>query len=131
MESEIEQARISIERQYDPSDPEVFVDPAQIDQVFVNLLGNATHASCEGDKIRISTLRKDSVLEVQIADRGKGIAPTDLERIFDPFFTTKPFGSGLGLALVSRILEQHQIPITVQSEVDRGTVFTIHFPISG
>jgi PAS domain S-box-containing protein len=129
MESEIEQAGIEIIRQYDPSDPEVVVDPAQIDQVFVNLLANANHAAPPGSKITVSTMRKGSVLEVTISDTGKGIPAADLERIFDPFFTTKPFGSGLGLALVSRILEQHQIPISVESEIDKGTVFTIRFPI--
>ena len=127
MEGEFDQASISVVRDYDPSDPEVSVDPGQIGQVFVNLLLNARRAMLPGGKITISTRAADSMVEVKIADTGKGIAPENLERIFDPFFTTTPSGAGLGLAFVSRILEQHRAPIFVESKLDAGTVFTIQF----
>lgn len=127
MESELDRASVTLVRDYDPNDPEVSVDPGQIGQVFVNLLLNARRAMEVGGRITISTRAVNSLVEVKVADTGKGIAPENLKRIFDPFFTTTPSGAGLGLAFVSRILEQHGAPIFVDSKLNEGTVFTIHF----
>jgi signal transduction histidine kinase len=66
--------------------------------------------------------------EVRVEDTGMGIRPEHLNRIFEPFFTTKARGTGLGLALVRRILDQHRAAIEVESELGRGTIFTIVFP---
>jgi signal transduction histidine kinase len=69
---------------------------------------------------------------VSISDTGKGIAPEDLERIFEPFYTTKPVGkgTGLGLSLAWGIVERHHGRIEVESEVGRGTTFTVTLPIN-
>jgi signal transduction histidine kinase len=65
-----------------------------------------------------------------VSDTGKGISPKDINNIFDPFFTTKEGGSGLGLSIVHKIIEIHRGNITVESRPDRGTTFTLTFPIS-
>jgi two-component system sensor histidine kinase HydH len=68
-------------------------------------------------------------IRIEIADTGKGISPSDLEKIFDPYFTTKSTGTGLGLAIVHKIIEAHQGNIKVTSTPGKGTVFTIFIPI--
>jgi len=70
-------------------------------------------------------------IEIAISDTGHGIRPEDLERIFDPFFTTKPSGHGvgLGLAISYGIVKEHRGTISVQSEVGKGTTFTITLPV--
>lgn len=127
VEGELDNAGIQVARDYETSDPEMFIDPGQIGQVFVNLLLNAKHAMQPGGKITISTRRIESAIEVKVTDTGKGIASQDIDRIFDPFFTTTPAGAGLGLAFVARILEQHNASIFVESKVGVGTTFTIQF----
>lgn len=131
LEGELEQASITLVRNYDPQDPEVLVDPGQIGQVFVNLLLNARHAMPPGGKITLATALNDSGVELKVTDTGKGIAPENMERIFDPFYTTTSGGAGLGLAYVSRILEQHHATIYVESKLNIGTTFTIHFATEG
>jgi signal transduction histidine kinase len=69
-------------------------------------------------------------LLLRVADRGRGIAPQDLERIFEPFFTTRPDGTGLGLAIAQKIVRGHAGEITVQSELERGTTFEITLPVA-
>ncbi|MDQ7851064.1 MAG: ATP-binding protein, partial [Armatimonadota bacterium] len=73
------------------------------------------------------------MIHIAISDTGRGIRPEDLERIFDPFFSTKPSGRGigLGLAISYRIVQEHRGAINVQSEVGRGTTFTVSLPAAG
>jgi signal transduction histidine kinase len=104
-----------------------------LNQVFMNLLTNAAQALTEkgsGGIIKISTVREDGKVVVRIADDGPGIPPEVLPRIFDPFFTTKDVGqgSGLGLSIVHGIVERHGGTISVESEVGRGTTFTVVLP---
>jgi signal transduction histidine kinase len=109
-----------------------------INQVFMNLLTNAAQALAhqQGGKITIATERNttnnSAKVIVKIADNGPGIAPEILPRIFDPFFTTKDVGegSGLGLSIVHGIVERHGGSISVDSEVGRGTTFTVTLPQS-
>ncbi|MEE9220675.1 MAG: ATP-binding protein, partial [candidate division NC10 bacterium] len=101
--------------------------------VFLNLILNAVQAMPEDRHLTISTRvsgGKSSTrrTEVRVEDAGMGIRPEHLDRIFEPFFTTKARGTGLGLALVRRILDQHRAAIQVESELGRGTIFTIVFP---
>jgi two-component system NtrC family sensor kinase len=70
----------------------------------------------------------DGGVDVVVSDTGGGIPPENLERIFEPFFTTTARGTGLGLAITRRIVEQHQGRIMVESEVGRGTAFTVRLP---
>ncbi len=100
-------------------------------QVFVNLITNACHATPSGGKVTISTGVDGSIAVVTVTDTGAGIAADTQARIFEPFFTTKPDGkgTGLGLSIVQGIIENHGGTIVVQSELGKGTIFTIRMPM--
>lgn len=106
---------------------------SQLNQVFMNMLVNASHAIGEGSmgRITIRTGTSDDMVWIEFSDSGKGIAPENLTRIFDPFFTTKPIGkgTGLGLSLSYGIIDKHQGKIEVASELGKGTTFRIWLPI--
>jgi PAS domain S-box-containing protein len=131
VEDELTAAGITVERNYDPSGPQVSIDVPQISQVLMNLFLNAKDAMDHEGKIIVTTAQRSSGVIIDVADTGKGIPRENLSKIFDPFFTTTPKGVGLGLAFVSRILEQHHAQIFVDSKQGSGTVFTIHFPDAG
>ena len=105
--------------------------PAQMNQVFMNLLVNAAHAIEGQGTITIRTAVVDEQARVEIADTGKGIPAPLLNRIFDPFFTTKPVGvgTGLGLSISYGIVQKHGGRIEVESEPGKGTTFRIVLPI--
>ncbi len=107
--------------------------PFQINQVFLNLLVNAAHSISGRGTITLTTGRSDDMVWIKIADSGKGIEPAHLKRIFEPFFTTKPIGigTGLGLSVSYSIVRRHGGSIDVESEVGKGTTFTIRIPIVG
>ncbi len=106
--------------------------PQQLNQVFMNLLINASHAVSEGDEIRIRTQYKDGQIYITIQDTGTGISPENLNKIFDPFFTTKPVGKGTGLGLYISygIIEKHKGTLSVESTPGEGTIFTIKLPVA-
>ncbi len=104
---------------------------SQLNQVFMNLLVNAGQAIPDRGAIRIRTGLREDWVWIEIRDNGAGIAPEHLTRIFEPFFTTKPVGSGtgLGLSLSYGIVSRHGGRIDVQSQVDKGTAFTVWLPV--
>jgi signal transduction histidine kinase len=112
--------------------PAVYVDPKQIQQVFLNLILNAFQAMQNGGVVTVGTsmVELDGKLwaRVSIADTGAGIPEQILSKIFTPFFTTKAQGTGLGLAICHKLVTQHGGHISVTSEDGRGTVFTIDLP---
>ncbi len=113
--------------------PLVQAFPAQMNQVFLNLITNAVHAVDERTgRITIKTMAQGNQVIIKVIDNGKGIPPENLKKIFDPFFTTKPVGqgTGLGLSIAYKIIEKHGGKIGVQSQVRRGTEFTITLPVS-
>ena len=112
--------------------PEIRSDKIQLEQVFLNLIKNAVDAVAAGGEIAITTSRKDEgSVQVLISDNGAGIPKDKLNHIFEPFFTTKERGKGTGLGLfVSHaILRKLGSRIQVQSEVGKGTTFTLDIPI--
>ena len=114
--------------------PMVPMDPSQIQQVFMNVIINAAEAMLEGGRLTLTT-RYDPAgecVEAEFADTGCGIGEADMERIFDPFFTTKGArrGTGLGLAVSFGIVKEHKGTIGVESELGKGTVFTVRLPLS-
>ncbi len=119
---------ISIDAHLEPVTP-VPLDPAQIQQIVINLLDNAADAS-RGLKspIRIRTNGAVGGVELVVEDDGIGIPEDVRTRIFDPFFSTKPDGTGLGLAIVRRIVETHGGQIACESSVGRGTRFRVFIP---
>ena len=111
---------------------EVECMPSRLNQVFLNLIVNAGQAIAERGTITISTGSDDAEAWVSVADTGCGIPPESLNRIFDPFFTTKPVGqgTGLGLSVSNAIVRKHGGRIDVESEVGRGTRFTVRLPLA-
>jgi two-component system, NtrC family, sensor histidine kinase PilS len=120
---------VSIERAPDtsPSDLASTLDPAQLGQVLWNLMRNAAEAM-QGEGVIVVRLRSDRERNsIEVVDDGPGIPPEHLESVFDPFFTTKTTGTGFGLAIVHRIVEDNGGTITVSSEPG-ATTFRITFP---
>jgi two-component system sensor histidine kinase PilS (NtrC family) len=129
----------------------VHADAAQLRQVLWNLVLNAAQAMPDGGRVRLSAglldekesqeaqpgdrraqeEGKESWVEIVVADDGIGIPADQMDRIFDPFFTTKPSGSGLGLATVHRIIEDHGGTVRLESQLGVGTTFRIRFPAAG
>ncbi len=111
--------------------PDITCSPSQINQVFLNLVVNAAQAIEEKGVIRLNTRQEGNNVVVVIEDNGHGIPDDIVPKIFDPFFTTKKVGqgTGLGLSIVHTIIEDHGGHIQCQSEVGKGTRFTISLPI--
>lgn len=93
-----------------------------------NLVQNAIQASARGQEVEIRAIARDQNLVVLVSDHGEGIQPQHLESIFNPFFTTKPQGVGLGLPIVSKIVDEHQGRLQVFSEPGKGTTFEMTLP---
>src|SRR5262245_55616886 len=112
--------------------PEIDCFPNQLNQVFMNLLVNATQAIPGRGTLTIKTLHLGSEVQIKISDTGVGIPRENMRKIFDPGFTTKGvgIGTGLGLSICYKIIQDHRGRIAVESEVGRGTTFTITLPVS-
>jgi len=111
---------------------QILVDPAQIQQVFINIISNAVDALEKNGKLNIEIVSDKKNVEVRFSDNGRGIKENDLEKIFDPFFTTKEVGSGTGLGLFIsyNIIKLYQGTIDIQSEVGKGTQVSVKLPLS-
>jgi signal transduction histidine kinase len=120
---------ISVYKNYSPDIPPLPFDAELMERVVSNLLLNAAQASPPGGVITVKTRRVDSTVEISVIDRGSGIDQKNLESIFNPFFTTKSDGVGLGLAIVSKIVDEHGGHITVESTPGEGSVFRIYMPL--
>ncbi len=104
---------------------------SELREVFVNLIVNAVDAMPEGGRISISSQRENDRLRLQFADSGTGMPEDVRQKIFEPFFSTKgAHGTGLGLSVSYSIIERHEGSIKVDSELGRGTVFTIELPVA-
>ena len=112
--------------------PPVMADRSQIQQVFINILMNAVQAMKERGTLSVATRHAGNSVEVAISDTGCGIPQEQISRIFDPFFTTKDSGqgTGLGLSIAYGIVTTHRGTISVQSEVGKGSTFTIRMPVA-
>lgn len=120
---------ISIIRELSPSLPNVIADGNQLSQVFVNLTLNAIDAMPEGGTLTVRSMSRGNDIIIQFEDTGIGIPHEELPKIFDPFYTTKEKGTGLGLAVSYNIIKKMNGSLTVESEIGKGTVFTITIPI--
>ncbi len=125
--------RLTVNRQFGDI-PAITCSPSQLNQVFLNLINNASQAieSGTGEITLITRMEGVDHVAVEIADNGKGIPPEIMSKIFDPFFTTKAVGkgTGLGLSISYKIIEQHGGSISVDSTVGKGTRFTIVLPLT-
>lgn len=120
---------VSVFKNYSPDVPPLRFDGAMMEQVILNLVTNAAQASPAGGVVTVKTQRADNSVWISVIDRGSGIDPKHLESIFNPFFTTKAEGVGLGLAVVSKIVEEHGGEISVDSTLGEGSVFLIRLPM--
>jgi PAS domain S-box-containing protein len=128
-EAELKLRGIEVIRSYSNALPQVRIDAYQIQQVFLNLIRNSRQAMSSGGSLSVSADVRNGVVEIRIADTGEGIPEENLEKIFQPFFTTKPDGTGLGLAVVARIVEMHHAQIMVDENTKSGAAFLIRFPL--
>ena len=120
--------RVKVRVDVAPGIPSLECDPDQLRQVFLNLLLNAIQAMPDGGEIVVAARRSGGNLIVDVIDEGSGIEG-DTERIFDPFFTTKENGTGLGLAVVRRIIEQHDGEIRAEPNEGGGATFSVTLPV--
>ncbi|WP_082752847.1 sensor histidine kinase [Janthinobacterium sp. B9-8] len=112
--------------------PKVEIIGSQFNQVILNLLTNAAQAIDSFGKILVRTRLHDNNIYVDVRDTGSGIPPENMTRIFDPFFTTKPVGkgTGLGLSLAFGLMKKMHGEISVKSEVNKGSCFTLRIPLN-
>ena len=129
VERDAPQHRVTFYKNYSPDLAPFDFDAELMERVFYNLLLNAAQASDEGGAVMLKTRRLDGTAEVAVIDRGPGIDPKIREQIFNPFFTTKNNGVGLGLAIVSKIVDEHGGKMAVESEPGKGSVFRVLLPM--
>jgi signal transduction histidine kinase len=125
----LSERRVSLELEIAAGLPPVRADAQRIRQVLLNLLDNAAKASQPGAAVVLRSAAADGGrVAIEVADRGRGIAATDLPRIFEPFYTTRPDGTGLGLAIVQKIVRAHSGDVLVRSIPGQGSSFTVLLP---
>lgn len=130
LKTECENRRIAVSIDIPSSVPSVLLDRSQIKQVFFNLFKNALEAMPDGGNLKVVFGSTDGFVDISIIDNGQGIPTEELGRIFEPYHTTKTKGTGLGLMIVKRIIEDHGGEIEVASKPGAGTCFKIRLPRS-
>ena len=133
-EASLQAARIQLDQRLASDLSTTKADPNQIEQVLVNLIGNAIHALSERPNPRVLTIRTEEAgnyIRMIVADNGPGIPRDIIGRIFDPFFTTKPLGkgTGLGLTISNTIIQEHRGKILVENPPAGGAKFTVEVPV--
>ncbi|HVU23713.1 MAG TPA: ATP-binding protein [Opitutus sp.] len=133
MAYDLRTSNVTVKREFTDGLPKLMADPHQVQQVFVNILGNARQAIQafrRDGEIAVRTRAADGMVRIEFQDNGPGIRAENLSRIFDPFFTTKPVGkgTGLGLSLSYGIIQEHGGKISAHSEVGHGALFVIELP---
>lgn len=128
MRAEGERTNVTVIGHYAAGPLTIDGDRFALGRVYRNLITNAIQATAAGGQVVVTTARAGNAIEVKVVDTGTGIPADRLAAIFDDFVTTKRRGLGLGLATSKRIVEQLDGTITVESEVGRGTSFTLRFP---
>ena len=131
MEDAIQEKGVSLVARLDPDLPPIEADPNHLKQVLLNLLKNALEATEEKGTILISSGAKDAQVWFSVQDTGKGMSEDVQEKIFHPFYTTKDKGTGLGLAVINKIVTDHHGTITVDSVAGSGSTFTVRLPKKG
>jgi len=121
---------VTVYKNYSPDIPPFPLDAELMERVFYNLLANAAQATAPGGAVTVKTRPAGGNAEISVIDRGEGIDPKLIDTIFNPFFTTKPDGVGLGLAICSKIVDQHGGKIAVESEPGKGSVFRVYLPLA-
>jgi signal transduction histidine kinase len=128
MEEAVQEKGIRFEDQLNPSLPPVEADPNQLKQVLLNLVKNALEATEGHGVILVSSGTDDDRVWLSVQDTGKGMSTEVQEKIFHPFYTTKEKGTGLGLAVINKIVTDHHGDVTVSSAAGSGSTFTVRLP---
>ncbi len=130
LKRQFEKSNIKLSLKFDEDIPSIYADCSQIHQVFLNIIMNAIQAITRDGLIEIETFLRDGYVNIKFKDNGVGILPEHIDKIFEPFFTTKEAGkgTGLGLAVSKRIVDEHNGKIEVESTPGKGTIFTVKFP---
>lgn len=108
----------------------LWVDPAYLERALVNLINNAIEASQKGQSVSIRLLKGNNTAIIRIRDYGKGMDKETLKNLFIPFYSKKSSGTGLGMAVARKIVEEHQGRITVKSRPASGTKIAVHLPLA-
>lgn len=139
----VEGRQVSFERRFEAEKDQLEGDNYQLEQAFVNLLLNAVESISgmgslavvteltNGDSGQLREGHSRRWMRIRISDTGAGITAENMSRLFEPFFTTKQNGTGLGLAVTRRIIEEHNGTIQVESHAGKGTTFTVMLPMRG
>jgi signal transduction histidine kinase len=109
--------------------PEIWGDDQQLKLAFFNIIQNGIDAMPTGGVLSVNMKPSDEVLKINVIDQGMGITEDNIEKLGEAHYTTKEKGIGLGLTLAYKIIEQHHGKISVQSQVEMGTQFTIELPV--
>lgn len=128
---ELEKKSIRLRSALEPALPDALFDPNQVKQALVNVIVNAEQAMERGGELIVRTKTLEGDVAIDVIDTGCGIAPESLPRVFQPYYSTKKGGTGLGLPMTRRIVEEHGGRITIASEPGRGTQVTLRFPPAG
>jgi PAS domain S-box-containing protein len=120
---------VKVTTNYDPALPPVDLDPRQVEQVFLNLYLNACQIQGGGGEVHFRTRRDGDRVEVAVRDRGPGIPPERIDTIFKPFYTTRSQGTGLGLAVVKKVVESHGGTVEVSNLPEAGAEFRVYLPL--
>ncbi len=132
---DLQKHRITTQFSFSDTNWEVIVNKNQVFEVLLNLMMNAVDAMPDGGELTVRgkidrpDFKSSDYLALSIMDTGTGIKKQDISKLFDRYFTTKETGTGLGLAVVERIMSAHNGTITVTSEEDEGATFTLYFPM--
>jgi two-component system, sporulation sensor kinase E len=126
---ELDQAGVKIQSNLSASLPLLRIDSRYIKQALLNLIKNAVAAMPDGGTLGVETLRRGEDVIARISDTGAGIPEEIMDKIFEPYFTTKPFGTGLGLTIVFKIVKEHFGDISVSSRVGEGTTVSLVLPV--
>ncbi len=131
VEYNFEKNGIEVRKTFDERIKFCFGDSQHFEQVIINLVLNAVDAMPKGGQLKISSFLKNTTVIIEIQDTGMGITQENLDKIFDPFFTTKEpgKGTGLGLSVSFNIIREHGGDILVESELNKGTLFSISIPL--
>jgi signal transduction histidine kinase len=132
LEARCAKGEIELVRSLSPNLPEITADPAQLNQILVNLVVNSVQVMPEGGRLTVGTLARKDHVSLIVEDTGIGMSEEVIKQIFIPFFTTKDVdqGTGLGLAVVHGIVTSHGGTIKVESKVGRGTRFEVQLPVT-
>jgi len=111
--------------------PRIIADAEQLQAILLNLISNGIQAMPEGGTLTVKTGQRKDSCEITVSDTGVGIREEDIEKIFEPLYTTRPKGIGLGLSITKSLVENHGGTVTVESEVNKGSAFTVLLPLEG